>query len=67
MTKTRKSVPALATEAEERAHWEREESTADLDWSIAESVRLPNLRPSTTAIWLTPSGEPISGTRPIRR
>ena len=52
MRKARKSLPTFATEAEERAYWEREDSTADLDWAKAESVRLPNLQPSTTAISL---------------
>jgi len=52
MRKTRKSVSPFATEAEERAYWEREDSTADLIWSQAERVRLPNLQPSTTAISL---------------
>ena len=41
-----------ASEAEERAYWEREDSTADLDWRRAKRVRLPNLQPSTTAISL---------------
>jgi len=52
MTKTRKSVPAFATEAEERAYWEREDSAGDLDWAKAEPVRFPILQPSTTAISL---------------
>ena len=52
MAKTRKSLPAFATEAEERAYWGREESAVDLDWTKAEHVRLPNLQPSTTAISL---------------
>jgi hypothetical protein len=38
------NVPAaLAAEAEERAYWEREDSTADLDWRQAKRVRPPNL------------------------
>ncbi|HEY6735264.1 MAG TPA: BrnA antitoxin family protein [Roseiarcus sp.] len=41
-----------ASEAEERAYSEREDSTADLDWRRAKRVRLPNLQPSTTAISL---------------
>ena len=46
-------VPAVfASEAEERAYWEREDSTTDLDWRHAKRVRLPNLQPSTTAISL---------------
>jgi predicted DNA binding CopG/RHH family protein len=52
MAKTHKSVPAFPSEAEERAYWEREGSTVGLDWSKAETVRLPNLQPSTTAISL---------------
>ena len=52
MTKPRKPEPSFASEADERAHWEQPQSTAGLDWSRAERVRLPNLRPSTTAISL---------------
>ncbi len=52
MTKTRKSAPAFADEAEERAYWERANSGADLDWARAARVRLPNLQPSTRAISL---------------
>jgi len=52
MKRPRKSVPKFRSEAAERAYWEREDSSADLDWSKAERVRLPNLQPSTTAISL---------------
>jgi predicted DNA binding CopG/RHH family protein len=52
MTRARKRIPEFATEAEERAYWEREDSTADLDWRAAERLRLPNLQPTTTAISL---------------
>ena len=52
MKKARKTLPAFASEAEERAYWEREDSTADLDWRRAKRVRLANLQPSTTAISL---------------
>jgi predicted DNA binding CopG/RHH family protein len=52
MKKARKVPAAFASEAEERAYWEREDSTADLDWRRVKRVRLPNLRPSTTAISL---------------
>ncbi len=52
MNRARKAVPTFASEAEERAYWERIDSDADLDWSRAERVRLPNLQPSTTAISL---------------
>ena len=48
MTK-HKSIPAK-TEAEERKFWETHDSTDYIDWSNAERVRFPNLKPSTTAI-----------------
>lgn len=47
-----KQIPHFASEAEERAFWERADSTEYLDWSKAEPVRLPNLKPSSTAISL---------------
>ena len=50
MKKTRRTAAAFDSEAEERAYWEREDPTADLDWRKAKRVRLPNLQPSTTAI-----------------
>ncbi len=43
-------VPAFKTEAEERKFWETHASTDYIDWSKAERVRFPNLKPSTTAI-----------------
>ena len=52
MPRARKQAPKFASEADERAYWEREESTAGLDWRQARRVRLPNLQPSTTAISL---------------
>ncbi len=52
MSKVRKAVPKFASEAEERAYWERKGSAAGLDWSRAERVRLPNLQPSTRSISL---------------
>ncbi len=52
MKRPNRAVPNFQSEAEERAFWEREDSTADLDWSRAQRVRLPNLQPSTTSISL---------------
>ena len=46
------SVPRFETEAEERAFWESHDSADHLNWSGAERVRLPNLRPTSTAISL---------------
>jgi predicted DNA binding CopG/RHH family protein len=52
-----KSVPVFKSEAEERKFWETNDSTDYVDWSKAERVRLPNLKPSTTAISIRlPSG-----------
>ena len=52
MRRKRKPVPAFKDEAEERLFWETHDSADYLDWRKAERVRLPNLRPSTTAISL---------------
>ncbi|MER8953286.1 BrnA antitoxin family protein [Mesorhizobium sp. M0833] len=52
MTKTAKPVPTFASEAEERAFWETNDSSEHVDWSKAERVRLPNLKPSSTSISL---------------
>src|SRR5450631_2389500 len=45
-----KSIPAFKSEAEERKFWETHDSIDYIDWSKAERVRFPNLKPSTTAI-----------------
>ncbi|MER9343873.1 BrnA antitoxin family protein [Mesorhizobium sp. M0601] len=52
MTKTAKPVPTFASEAEERAFWESNDSSEHVDWSKAERVRLPNLKSSSTSISL---------------
>lgn len=52
MQKKPKKIPKFRSEAEERRYWERTDSTAHIDWSKAERVRFPNLKPSTTAISL---------------
>ena len=50
--KALKPIPAFASEAEERAWWERTDSTRHLDWRKAVRARLPKLKPGTTAISL---------------
>ena len=45
-----KSIPAFKSEAEERRFWQTHDSTDYIDWSKAERMRFPNLKPSTTAI-----------------
>ncbi len=52
MSKAPKSIPKFRTEAEERRFWETHDSSEFVDWSKAERVRLPNLKPSTTSISL---------------
>ena len=52
MSKKLKSIPKFRSEAEERRFWEPHDSSDHVDWSKAERVRLPNLKPSTTAISL---------------
>lgn len=52
MSRKRKSIPPLKSEAEERAFWESHDSTDYVDWDRAERVRFPHLKPSTKAISL---------------
>lgn len=52
MHKKLEPIPKFASEAEERRFWEAHDSADYVDWSKAETVRLPNLRPSTTSISL---------------
>lgn len=52
MSRKPKSVPKFRSEAEERRFWESHDSGDRVDWSKAERVRLPNLKPSTTSISL---------------
>lgn len=52
MSNTPKPVPHFNSELEERAFWESHDSVDHVDWSKAETVRLPNLKPSSTSISL---------------
>ena len=45
-------LPRFESEAEERAFWESHDSADYLDWSQAERVVMPNLRPTSKAISL---------------
>jgi predicted DNA binding CopG/RHH family protein len=45
-------IPTFQNEPEERRFWKSQDSAEDVDWSRAERVRLPNLRPSTRSISL---------------
>ncbi|MEQ1890627.1 MAG: BrnA antitoxin family protein [Alphaproteobacteria bacterium] len=52
MRKKLKPIPAFRDEAEERRFWETHDSADYVDWRQAMPARLPNLKPSTTAISL---------------
>ena len=45
-----KKIPAFKTEAEERAFWEKNDSSKYVDWHQAQPVLMPNLKPSTKTI-----------------
>ena len=47
-----KKIPAHKAEVAERAFWEKAESSEYIDWSHAQRMRLPSLKPSTTIISL---------------
>ena len=52
MSKKRRTVPVVESEAEERAFWENHDSADYVDWNQAGRVRFPNLKPSSKAISL---------------
>ncbi len=52
MNRKPRAIPKFRNEVEERRFWETHDSSSLIDWSKAERVRLPNLKPSTTSISL---------------
>lgn len=52
MNKPLDTVPEFSSEAEERAFWETHDSSDYLDWTTAQKVVLPNLKPTTKTISL---------------
>ena len=52
MNKPTKTVPKFANLSQERAFWETHDSTDYLDWSKAQKLTLPNLKPTTKTISL---------------
>lgn len=52
MNKPAKPIPKFANEAQERAFWEKNDSSEYLDWSKAQRAVFPNLKPSTKTISL---------------
>ncbi|MFN5096117.1 CopG family antitoxin, partial [Limnohabitans sp.] len=49
---TKEPIPKFKTEAQERAYWETHDSTVHVDWTKAQKVKLPNLKPTTKTISL---------------
>ena len=53
---TKEPIPKFKTEAQERAYWESKanghDSTVHVDWTKAQKVKLPNLKPTTKTISL---------------
>ena len=52
MSNQRKSIPTFKSEKEERAFWETHDSADYVDWTKAQQVIMPNLKPSTKTISL---------------
>ncbi|HJN53141.1 MAG: BrnA antitoxin family protein [Pseudomonadales bacterium] len=47
-----KKIPKFKSEAQERAFWEKHDSSDYVDWNKAKTASLPNLKPSTKTISL---------------
>ncbi|GAC1503425.1 MAG: BrnA antitoxin family protein [Steroidobacteraceae bacterium] len=52
MNKRLKLIPKFASEAAEKAFWEKNDSTVYVDWKKAQVAVLPDLKPSTQTISL---------------
>jgi len=46
----KKKIPKFKSESEERLFWQKHESSEYVDWSDAENVVMPKLKPSTRSI-----------------
>ena len=52
MKKRFKSIPEFASEDEERKFWEQNDSSDYIDWTQAQPVVMPKLKPTTKTISL---------------
>ena len=52
MKKRLKPIPKFANEDEERQFWEQHDTSEYLDWSQAQQVVMPRLKPTTKTISL---------------
>lgn len=50
MKKQFKPIPSFDEEQQERAFWEKQDSSEYIDWSQAKAVRFPALKPSLRSI-----------------
>ena len=46
----KKKMPKFKSETEERLFWQKNDSSEYIDWSDAENVIMPKLKPSTRSI-----------------
>lgn len=46
----KKKTPKFKSEAEERLFWQKQDSSEYIDWSDAENVVMPKLKPSVRSI-----------------
>jgi len=46
----KKKIPKFKTETEERLFWQKHDSSEYVNWSDAENVVMPKLKPSTKSI-----------------
>jgi predicted DNA binding CopG/RHH family protein len=46
----KKKIPTFKSESEERLFWQKHDSSEYIDWSDAENVVMPKLKPSTRSI-----------------
>jgi predicted DNA binding CopG/RHH family protein len=52
MTNSKKKIPTLKTETQEREFWKKQDSTSYFDWMKARKVLFPNLKPTLRTISL---------------
>lgn len=65
MNKPNKVIPKFSNEAEERAFWEKHDSTEYLDWTKAKRVVPPDLKPMTKKSNPPPLAEMVASTHSV--
>ena len=63
MKKKLKEIPIFKNEDAEREFWAKNDSTDYVDWDTAESVIMPNLKPTTRTISLRLPGSMLDKIR----